>query len=130
VALMSLRSQVCPACYAQFEPRGNRPRCPVCGTRFDSRAASPSIEEVEDDPNLQSPDLLEPEIVEQEASALTWIGALVCLTAVAAVIIGAAIGSPVAFIGGFVAMFVVVAAFGIHNWWVKAKEMWRRDGGR
>jgi hypothetical protein len=35
-------------------------------------------------------------------------------------------GSPVAFMGGFVVIFVVVGVFSIHGWWVKAKEAWRR----
>ena len=126
---MSIRPLVCASCHAQFEPRGSRPRCPVCGARFDARPNLPEPTAPEDeDPNLEAPAHLLEDLPEQQTSLFEVGAALVCFAGLVAFVAGFVLASPVAFIGGFLVVFVVVAVVCIHSWWVKARNLWDREG--
>ena len=115
----------CPACRTLFEPRGRNPRCPSCGARVDlEAAAAASLAEQE---GLEAPAFVE-EAAGTRASPSEIGAALACLAGAGVFIAGFALASPALFMAGFVIVFVVVVGFGLHNWWVRARNRWQREG--
>jgi hypothetical protein len=127
---MSLQLKTCPSCHAQFEPRGSRPRCPVCGARFGDVALPAPTAPEDEDPSLEIPANLLEDAPEEQTSILEVSAALVCFTGIAIFVAGFLLASPAAFIGGFLIVFVVIAVVCIHSWWVKARDLWDREGRR
>lgn len=106
------RTQRCAYCDARFA--STEAFCPNCGRR--SAAEVEELPELQPgDAMLEAPELLGMGRENDNASRFAYIVACVVLVAIGFIVLGAAMGSPSMFIGGFGVLFFVLLPLGLYS---------------
>lgn len=92
------------------------PFCPGCGRRSAADIEDEEVPELRPgDALLEAPELLGQGRENESASRFAYIVACVVLVAIGFIVLGALMGSPFMFIGGFGVLFFVLAPLGLYS---------------